>query len=65
MSPQFEEYASSYWAVYGQRGQRGVMSSGFQALALAMHLCGHVSVFGMGQEVSGEYYSKVGPRCQF
>eukprot|EP00899_Mesostigma_viride_P023903 jgi/Mesvir1/4698/Mv21593-RA.1 len=55
-SPQFQLYALRYWSVFppthwpgGLAMHTGKMSSGFMGLAFALHLCGHVSVFGMSQ----------------
>mmetsp|Transcript_14627 Transcript_14627/g.46503 ORF Transcript_14627/g.46503 Transcript_14627/m.46503 type:complete len:185 (-) Transcript_14627:45-599(-) len=60
LSPQYESYSRGLWtALWGGGGSQmmtwGEWTSGFLALSVALHLCGHVDIYGLS-ESSGERY---------
>lgn len=67
LSPQFVAYTRYYWhwrpkqGFRPDRGKRGEprvkMSTGFAGVALALHLCDEVSLFGFNSS-DGHYYDK-------
>ncbi len=63
MTPQFEKYAATYWAMHNmrgrpyRRGQQAKLSNGFLGMVIALHNCASVSLFGFSQG-SGHYYKK-------
>eukprot|EP00899_Mesostigma_viride_P001392 jgi/Mesvir1/11253/Mv01058-RA.1 len=60
-SPQFEAYYRVLWALYRPEGaelERPKMSSGFMGVALAVHLCAKVDLYGFTHS-DGYYFNKL------